>query len=268
MLWYGEVQGSLQSHMLLIRMTKLLDGRMKLLQNPRQSTGQDRLSLILKDRIAFGLRFRHDSTTVLLHPAEEIGVLDRKTATALDSLKEGTPSVTFEVFIDHQEDQQNDGRRAKSPTSVLPLQIEVHGPGQYYNVVGSTLSKIGMYLQEPVLLDHEVAYRNPHFISWDENPKTPLLNTARNDPEADFTKKVEAILNSSNSAEQASDMEQDPRILTILRKYDSPLESLALKAIANSESHQLSALHFMLTREDEYQNTLSLWEPHDVNGKT
>lgn len=225
----------------------LLDGRMKSLQRSGQS--HDILSSALENHVALRLRFRHNSTTVILHPLEEIGVLDNKTAAALISLKDIAPAITFELFLDREEDQDSSGRQGKKAASIHPLQIQIYGPDEYYNNVGSALSNAGMYLQEPGFLDHGTGYRNPHFLSWDNNPETPLLNRARNDPKADFTAKIEAIMESFNPALQASPVKQDARIFTILR------------------NHQLSALEFMLTREDEHQNTLSLWKPYNVNNK-
>lgn len=237
-----------------------------------QKIGQSHniLSSALEKRVALGLRFRHDSTTVLLQPLEEIGVLDNKTAGVLRSLKNIAPTITFELFLDREEDQGSCDRQGKKEASVRPLQIQIHGPDEYYNEVGSALSSAGMYLQEPVFLDREVVHRNPHFLSWDNNLETPLLNTARNDPKANFATRIEAIMDSFGPILQAPNVKQDARIVTILRRYDLILKTPHHKKqqlTRSSKSHQLSALQFMLTREDERQNTLSLWKPYSVNGK-
>lgn len=196
---------------------QLLDGRINLLQRAGES--HDILSSALENRVPLKLRFRHDSTTVILQPLEEIGVLDKRMAAALNSLKEIATSITIELFLDHEQEQDSYSRRGKKVASVRPVQIQIYGPGEYYNEVGSVLSSAGMFLQEPVFLDHWVVYRNPHFLSWDDSPETPLLNTARKDPEAGFTAKIEAIMDSFKPVLQASDVKQDARILTVLRKY-------------------------------------------------
>ncbi|KAL9064366.1 MAG: hypothetical protein Q9161_008922 [Pseudevernia consocians] len=151
---------------------------------------------------------------------EEIGVLDKKMAAALKSLKEIATSITIELFLDHEQDQDSYNPGGKKGASVCPLQIQIYGPDDLYNEVGSALSSAGMYLQEPVFLDCEVVYRNPHFLSWDDSPETPLLRTAWEDPKAGFTAKIEAIMDSFKPVLQASDVKQDARILTTLRKYD------------------------------------------------
>ncbi len=195
---------------------QLIDGRMKSL--PRTGQSHDILSSALEKRVALGLRFRHDSTTVLLHPLDEIGVLDNKMAAALNSLKDIAPTITIELFLDHEQDQDSCRWQGKKWASVRPLQVQIYGPDEYYNNVGSALSSVGMYLQEPAFLDHGVIYRNPHFLSWDNNLETPLLHT--DDSQAAFLTKIEAIMDSCNPVLQPSDVEQDARICTILREYD------------------------------------------------
>lgn len=227
----------------------LLDSRMKLLQRTGLSTSHNILSSALENRVALGLRFRHDSATVLLQPLEEIGVLDDKTAGILRSLKDIAPNITVELFLDREEDQDHCDRQGKKAASVHPLQIQIYGPDEYYNEVGSALSSAGMYLQEPVFLDRGVVYRNPHFLSWDNTSETPLLDTARLEPKAEFATRIEAIMDSFGPVLEGSDVKQDARIFTTLR------------------SHQLSALHYMVTREDKRQNILSLWKPYNVNNK-
>ena len=218
MFWCGGVQLALLFRALIDWTKQLLDGRIDLLQRAGES--HHILSSALENRVPLKLRFRHDSTTVILHPLEEIGVLDQKMAAALNSLKEIATGITIELFLDHEQEQDSHNRRGKKAASVRPLQIQIYGPDEYYNEVGSALSSAGMYLQEPVFLDHWVVYRNPHFLSWDDSPETPLLNTAREDPKAGFTAKMEAIMDSFTPMLQASDVKQDARILTTLRKYD------------------------------------------------
>ena len=82
------------------------------------------------------------------------------------------------------------------------------------------MSSAGIYLQEPAFLDCEVVYRNPHFLSWDDNLETPLLNTAPDDPKIGFAAKIEAIIDAFKPMLPASNVKQDTRILTILRRYD------------------------------------------------
>lgn len=208
---------------------------MKLLQKSGQSISQDTLTAALAGRIGLRLRFRHDATTVILHSSEEMGVLDHRMAAALEKLKDVVPTVMFELFIGDEEDQGSCGRLGKKPAAVHPLHITIYGSDQSYHEVGSTLSDIGMFLQEPVHLDHGVLYRNPHFFSWDDDTTTPLLGRARIDPKADFAVKVGAILDSTpNFIRPPCDVEQDARISTPLRRYNSKQDYPA--SISNTNS--------------------------------
>ena len=215
---YGRVQLMLPFRTFIDWTKQLLDGSMTLWKRARES--QDILSSALENRVQLKLRFRHDSITVTLHPLEEIGVLDKKMAAALKSLREIATSITIELYLDNEQEQDSYNREDKKGASVRPLQIQIYGPDDHYNEVGSALSSAGMYLQEPAFLDCKVVYRNPHFLSWDDNLETPLLNTARDDPKIGFAAKIEAIMDSFKPVLPASDVKQDARILTILRRYD------------------------------------------------
>ena len=188
---------------------------MKFLRKAGPSRGV--LGSVLENRVALGLRFRHDSVTVLLHSSEEIGVLDNKTAAILKSLKDMAPTITIELCLSHDEGDNSSG--TKKSASVRPLQIQIYGPEEYSKEVGLALSEAGMYLQEPNMLDPGVVYRNPHFLSWDDGLETPLLNAARNDSKTAFAAQIEAIMDSSNP-HLPCHVDQDPRISTLLRKYD------------------------------------------------
>ena len=187
-----------------------------------QRTGQshDILSSATENCVALDVRVRQDSTTVILPPFEEIGVLDNKMAAVLHSLKDIAPTITTELFLDHEEDQSHCVWAGKKMKSIRPLQIQIYGPDKYYKDVGLTLSSAGMYLQEPLFLDHGVIYQNPHFLSWDNNADTPLFNLARNDTQTDFITEIEAILDSFSPVLRPSLVVQDARIVTTLRKYD------------------------------------------------
>ena len=75
---------------------------MNLWKRARES--QDILSSAIENRVQLKLRFRHDSTTVILHPLEEIGILDKKMAVALKSLKEIATSITIELYLDDEQE--------------------------------------------------------------------------------------------------------------------------------------------------------------------
>ena len=156
---------------------------------------------------------------MLIPTSEEIGILDTKTAAQLKRLKEIVPPVRFESFLGCEEIHADCGPAEKKWLSIQPLQINIYGPQKYLNEVGSILSDAGMFLQEPFYLDKVTVYRNPHFLSWDDTPTTPRLLGSKNTARTDFATKVEAILDSSNDVLRSTNLEQDFRISTRLKRF-------------------------------------------------
>lgn len=173
-----------------------------------------------KQPIALALRFRSDATT-LIEPAtsEEIGTLDAKSAALLKKLKEIVPSIKIEAYVDREEDETSCGTQGTKNTSVLPLQLNIYAPDKSLTEVGCLLSDAGMFLQEPVFLPPEIlSYRNPHFLSWDDTSRTPQLFAPNEVGPFDFGMEVEAIINSTNAIPQPCHFQQDPRIMTELKR--------------------------------------------------
>ena len=248
--------------------SQLLDGRM--MPCGQSKSLYTRLGeLASKGDVALRLRFRNDCISLLLDTEKEVAMVDQKMTIALRSLKEIAPETTFKVFLGHEISRGDLGRREEKPAVGLPLEIEVFGLDENFSEIGSALSDVGMYLQEPVALDQGDMYRNPHFFSWDGSSTAPQLKTFEPDLKADFETNIEAIFESSTPVSVALDVKQDARILTQLRRYFRTICCAPKKLLMqNAKSHQLSALKFMIIREEECHDTLSLWEPHCVNRRT
>lgn len=170
------------------------------------------------DRIALQLRFRHDSISVLQIPRGEIALLDKKMAAILRLLKETVPDTMLKVFLCNEGGQDDCGSVGKKSGLGWPLEIEVYGLDKNYTRIGSILSNASMYLQEPAVLDQGVVYRNPHFLSWNENGATPQLTISENNNETDFETTIESILESPSAILVTPDLEPHARILTQLRR--------------------------------------------------
>ena len=173
-----------------------------------------------KDPVALALRFRSDATT-LLEPStsEEMGTLDDKTTGQLKRLKVIVPSIKIEAYVDREEDETGCGTHGKKDSSVMPLQLNVYGPDQQFSKVGCFLSDAGMFLQEPVFLPlRDFTYRNPHYLSWDDIPRTPQLLSSNEVSPFDFGMEIEAIINDTHTIPQPCHFQQDPRIKTELQR--------------------------------------------------
>ncbi len=146
----------------------------------------------------------------------EIGVLDLKTACVLRTLTEDNPSLEFEVFV--YQDLLQGQRPKKTPISILPLCINVCGPMVCSDKVGSALSDVKVFLQEPIYMDPAFKYYNPHFYNF-EGTDTPRFLDLSSRSSIDFAGEIDAILEHSGSMSLSASVEQDRRIRTKLHKY-------------------------------------------------
>ena len=154
----------------------------------------------------------------MLHTGEEVGVLDSRMAATLRKLKLAVPSITLELSVYCEEDQEIYRRQGRKPVSDLPVNIMVYGDNQACEQTGLTLSHAGMYLQEPIDHVHGMQYRNPHFLSLDASLETPLLACASHTPEDQFAAKIGTIFETTASSIPLPPVEPDARISTMLRQ--------------------------------------------------
>ncbi len=199
----------------------MLDNKFKLFRNcehPQNSISEGRAQPM---RTVLGVRScRADSMTILSPKSEEIGVLDKKTATVLMLLKKVSDTIRFSLFLGNEGDEKRNNNKERQPKSILPLEINIQGPVKDLEKVGGVLSDAGMFLQEPSFLEHGVIYRNPHFISWDEQVTTPLLTRPGELSRNDFANSIEEAMNCSNATSYPPRFVQDKRILTFLKRFD------------------------------------------------
>lgn len=203
--------------------------------------------------------------TVLSPDSQEIGVLDKRMATVLMLLKKVSGSIRFSLFLGNEGDQMRHTLKERWPKTILPLDIIIQGPIQNLEEVGEVLSDAGMFLQEPSFLEPGVIYRNPHFLSWDEQTATPLLSRRGESSRNDFTDSVAEVMNCSNPALDPPKLVQDRRVMTALKRLDFKITFRLIPTKVTMSRHQIDALNFMLARENQFENALTLWEPIYVN---
>jgi hypothetical protein len=162
-------------------------------------------------------RFRDNGITVLNPAIQEIGVLDKKTASGMVSLK-NTVSVRFEIYPIQgtKQVQSLDG------TLGIPLEILVFGRRSSLGQVGSLLSQLSLFLQEPMNCQLSVPYRNPHVFSWDDeeddDENSSYLLEPSSESQTSFTDKIQAVLNDTSVPQLSFQIEQDARITSILKQ--------------------------------------------------
>lgn len=176
---------------------------------------------------AFRLRVRADAITLLLPSLseEECGILDSKTAGVLTTLLRENSGLYFEAFLDR--DQRIDSGRTRQPLPVLPLTINIYGPAASLDSVSSILSEAKVFLQEPTNLHPSSSYRNPHYLSWDEDVETPQFQPLSLLTAIDVAEIYE-ILDQPNLVQVSHELHQDSRIKTVLQRFDFGSRALNL----------------------------------------
>lgn len=168
---------------------------------------------------SFRFRFRADAITILLPSLseEECGILDSKSTRVLTILLKENSGLYFEAFLDP--DKLVDFDRRRQPLPVLPLTINIYGPATSLDSVSSVLSEAKVFLQEPTNLHPTFSYRNPHYLSWDEDVETLQLRQLSVLTTIDVGEIYE-ILDQLYLAQNSSELRQDSRIKTILQRFD------------------------------------------------
>jgi hypothetical protein len=149
---------------------------------------------------------------------QEIGVLDKKTASGMVSLKNTVSSMQFEIYTTPgtKQVQSLDG------TLGIPLEILVFGRRSSLGQVGSLLSQSSLFLQEPMNRQLSVSYKNPHVFSWDEEEEDDANSSYLLEPPSEsqinFTDKIYDVLNGPSAPQLSFHVTQDPRIRSILKQ--------------------------------------------------
>jgi len=162
-------------------------------------------------------RFRDNGITILNPARQEIGVLDKKTASGMVSLKNTVSLVQFEIYATPgtKQVQSLDG------TLGIPLEILVFGQRSSLGQVGSLLSQSSLFLQEPMNRQLSVSYRNPHVFSWDEeedDANSSYLLEPSSESQINFTDKIHDVLNDTSVPQLSFQVTQDARITSILKQ--------------------------------------------------
>lgn len=186
--------------------------------------------------------------TVLSPKCEEIGVLDKKTATALLGLKKVSETIRFSIFMNNGKDEECHSLKEKRQKNILCLEINIHGPLQSLKEAGKILSDAGMFLQEPKILDQGVIYRNPHFLSWDEETTTPLLARTEELSGKIYANIIEEVMSCSKTLLHPSMFSQDRRIT-------SPLKRLGFEVIIKTTADSANLFQISSRRCTTYDGS-------------
>ncbi|KAF3058712.1 putative SWI/SNF-related matrix-associated actin-dependent regulator of chromatin subfamily A member 3-like 2 [Daldinia childiae] len=97
----------------------------------------------------------------------EFGILDTRTSSSLDALKD-YPKARFEaVFLAQAFTKRR--HKGKPGSQLFPVSINIFGLKSTANEAAYRLSKASAFLQHPQSLNKEAIYNNPQFLTFDEN---------------------------------------------------------------------------------------------------
>lgn len=145
---------------------------------------------------------------------------------------------------------------ARKPASVLPhliscsLSINLYGPKELFDEVGTFFQDYDIYLQDPIECDLNVRYCNPHRLSSIDPSLCPMTYDLKTNILEAFeiqpTSRHSELLDNLDPQEDLPEALQPPQIQTQLERYD---KSRKIDNLLIFSRHQKQALSFMLRRE-------------------
>lgn len=163
------------------------------------------------------LRFRADGVTVLGSGMIELGQLETSYSQILKNLLKTVPSLRCEAYI--TPDDTGDVGLSK----IYPIDINIYGNQCDLHLVGSFLSNVNVFLQEPEDLQKSYPYQNPHVFSRSDELATPLFRGQHSLAPIAFRDEIDAIIHTSTAVESSCSPIQDPRLQTQLKRFDNYL---------------------------------------------
>ena len=176
--------------------------------------GPETLQTLKEERtLLVRLRFRADGITVLGPCTSELGQLETSYAQILKNLLTAVPSLRREGYIT-PDDACDIGL-----SNVYPIDINIYGNQSDLHLVGSFLSNVNVFLQEPENLQQSCPYQNPHVFSRSDELATPLFRGQHSLAPIAFGDEIDAIIHRSTAVEPSCSPIQDPRLQTQLKRF-------------------------------------------------
>ncbi|KAF2446332.1 hypothetical protein P171DRAFT_442729 [Karstenula rhodostoma CBS 690.94] len=179
---------------------------------------------------------------------------------ALERIEEQRHHVDLEAFAPIRPIRETISRATKEKEAVVRVHINIYGPRNVAQEIGSVLSCKKIYLQRPDYTKPGVAYDNPHILKLGNfqhpfNGQDVEMRT-ENQPESEvakadaFQKTIDTIYSSLTRGQTLARLEGDDRLKTQLL------------------THQKQALDFMSQRENgPIPEKFRLWVPSEQDGR-
>ncbi|KAF4535902.1 P-loop containing nucleoside triphosphate hydrolase [Lasiodiplodia theobromae] len=153
-------------------------------------------------------------------------------------------------FVTTQEWSLKVNHFKNSSKTQISIYLNLYGPPNISAQVGKTMSKAGLFLQHPILLEKDVKYENPHYLNV-----SLLQYSASALPTPPLESPVERLKTPDLVSSVLDDLDQQSYL------HMPQVDQNSIKTPL--ESHQKEALDFIFQREAEATpQPFSLWRPH------
>jgi len=164
-----------------------------------------------------------DQVALKFQDGTELGILNNHTSKALEALLL-RPSLQFDALSSAPVIREVISRATKASEAVIRVNINIYGPQEELQHVGSHLTLTKVYLQRPDSLRPGVTYENPHVLKF---AGLPISNTyhqnevqssrvAASDDSDIFRKTVSNLYGSLTRGTKLDRIEGDSRLKTPL----------------------------------------------------
>lgn len=114
----------------------------------------------------FGLRNKSDHIQLLFADETEFGFLRTNMTKGLNELLEKS-TLDFEAVAENDSLRETIGRAAKPAEALVRVSINIYGPQDEADDVGSQLSDHKLWLQKPDYSRRDLPYKNPHVLEFE-----------------------------------------------------------------------------------------------------
>jgi len=158
------------------------------------------------------LRYRTDGVTLLDHEGQEIGAIDVRHGELLRNLKSETQSLRCEAVVSEFANHN----KAFIKKNGLPIDINLYGTVEDMQLIGTELSKAGVFLQEPERMREVREYRNPHVFSLENDQQTPFFRQQDVKELMAIQRNVDSIIYAHDTSTLRMTFECDKRVTSHL----------------------------------------------------
>ncbi|KAK4207840.1 SNF2 family N-terminal domain-containing protein [Rhypophila decipiens] len=210
---------------------------------------------------------KQGSFFALFYARKVFALLNKKACQYIRSILQLDATIKFDAFVSTQQWKIPASGQGTEP-KVLLVELNIYGPRQDSDKVGSVLSKAHTFLQRPQFgLDNNFPYHNPQFLALPGFKALPDPESLLRPPEAPLPAGQTGLPDALSVASLTSEVDQildslSHRSILCQRQVDGRIKTQLFP-------YQREAVDFILQREAvDVRQELSLWEKTDESSNT